>query len=81
MSFGAATAGNSFFYGWTVGGTIDPSFNGIVSSVGSIGTQVSFTSANALGNVASPGSAMAIIPAPSALALLAVVGAARRRRR
>ena len=81
VSFGSATTGSSFFYGWTVSGTIDPAFNGSVSSVGSIGTQVSFTSSNALGNVASPGSAMALIPAPGALALLAVAGAARRRRR
>ncbi|MBU3727921.1 MAG: lamin tail domain-containing protein [Phycisphaerales bacterium] len=81
VSFGAATTGNSFFYGWTVGGTVDPSFNGIVSSLGSIGTQVSLTSANALGNVASPGTAMALIPAPGALALLAVAGRGRRRPR
>ena len=81
VSFGAATTGSSFFYGWTVGGMIDPAFNGRVSSPGSIGSQVSFTSANALGNVASPGSAMALIPAPGALSLLAIAGAARRRRR
>lgn len=81
VSFGAATTGSSFFYGWTVGGMIDPAFNGQVSSPGSIGSQVSFTSANALGNVASPGSAMALVPAPGALSLLAIAGAARRRRR
>ncbi len=81
VSFGAATTGSSFFYGWTVGGMIDPAFNGQVSSPGSIGSQVSFTSTNALGNVASPGSAMALIPAPGALSLLAIAGAARRRRR
>lgn len=81
VSFGAATTGSSFFYGWTVGGMIDPAFNGNISSPGSIGSQVSFTSANALGNVASPGSAMALIPAPGALSLLAIAGAARRRRR
>lgn len=81
VSFGAATTGSSFFYGWTLSGVIDPAFNGSVSSPGSIGSQVSFTSANALGNVASPGSAMALIPAPGALSLLAIAGAARRRRR
>jgi hypothetical protein len=81
VSFGAATTGSSFFYGWTVGGMIDPAFNGNISSPGSIGSQVSFISANALGNVASPGSAMALIPAPGALSLLAIAGAARRRRR
>jgi hypothetical protein len=81
VSFGAATTGSSFFYGWTVAGTIDPSFNGVISSPGSIGPQVSFTSTNALGNVASPGSAMALVPAPGALSLLAIAGAVRRRRR
>ena len=81
VSFGAATTGSSFFYGWMVGGMIDPAFNGNISSPGSIGSQVSFTSTNALGNVASPGSAMALIPAPGALSLLALAGAARRRRR
>jgi len=81
VSFGAATTGSSFFYGWTLGGTIDPAFNGIVSSAGSIGSQVSFTSSNALANVASPGSAMALIPAPGAFVMLAAAGLWRRRRR
>jgi len=81
VSFGAATTGSSFFYGWTVAGTIDPSFNGVISSPGSIGPQVSFTSTNALGNVASPGSAMALIPPPGARSLLAIAGAVRSRRR
>jgi hypothetical protein len=81
VSFGVATTGRSFFYGWTVGGTIDPAFNGVISAPGSIGSQISFTSTNVLGNVASPGSAMALIPAPGALSLLAIAGVARRRRR
>jgi hypothetical protein len=81
VSFGAATSGRSFYYGWTVSGMIDPAFNGIVSSAGSIGSQVSFTSQDALGNIASPGSALALIPAPGAIALLAVAGLAGRRRR
>jgi hypothetical protein len=80
VSFGAATTGRSFFYGWTVSGMIDPAFNGVVSSAGSIGSQVSFGSSQ-LDNIASPGSAMALIPAPGAIALLAVAGLAGRRRR
>jgi hypothetical protein len=80
VSFGAATTGLSFFYGWTVSGMIDPAFNGIVSSAGSIGSQVSFASSQ-LDNIASPGSALALIPAPGAIALLAVAGLSGRRRR
>jgi MYXO-CTERM domain-containing protein len=75
VNFGAATSGSSFFYGWTESGTLDPAYNGIVSTVGTIGSQVT-VSAN--GDTASIGSA---IPAPGALALLGLAGLAGRRRR
>lgn len=75
VSFGAATSGSSFFFGWTAAGALDPAYNGIVSTVGTIGSQVT-VSAN--GDTASIGSA---IPAPGALALLGLAGLAGRRRR
>jgi MYXO-CTERM domain-containing protein len=75
VSFGAATSGSSFFYGWTASGTIDPAYNGVVSTVGTIGSQVT-VSAN--GDTASIGSA---IPAPGVLALLGLAGLVGRRRR
>jgi hypothetical protein len=75
VSFGAATSGSSFFYGWTESGTLDPAYNGIVSTVGTIGSQVT-VSAN--GDTASIGSA---IPAPGVLALLGLAGLVGRRRR
>lgn len=75
VSFGAATSGSSFFYGWTSAGTLDSAYNGLVSTVGTIGSQVT-VSAN--GDTASIGSA---IPAPGALALLGLAGLAGRRRR
>ena len=75
VNFGAATSGSSFFYGWTESGTLDPAYNGIVSTVGTIGSQVT-VSAN--GDTASIGSA---IPAPGVLARLGLAGLVGRRRR
>jgi MYXO-CTERM domain-containing protein len=77
VNFGAATSGSSFFYGWTESGTLDPAYNGIVSTVGVIGTQTTVSSS---GDTASIGSAIGI-PAPGALALLGLAGLAGRRRR
>jgi hypothetical protein len=76
VSFGAATSGSSFFYGWNAGG-LDPAYNGVVSTVGTIGTQIGFSSN---GDTASIGTAIGV-PAPGALALLAVAGFAGRRSR
>jgi hypothetical protein len=76
VSFGAATSGSSFFYGWTAG-DLDPAYNGVVSTVGTIGTQIGFTSTGDTGSI---GTAIGV-PAPGALALLAVAGFAGRRSR
>ena len=77
VSFVAATSGSSFFYGWTPSGSIDPSFNSVVSTVGIIDTQVTVSSS---GDTASIGTAIGI-PAPGAFALLGLAGLAARRRR
>jgi len=77
ISFGAATSGSSFFYGWDAAGVIDPSFNAVVSTAGTIGTQVTFTST---GDTASIGTALAV-PAPGVLALFCLAAVSSRRRR
>ena len=77
VNFGAATSGSSFFYGWSLSGVLDPAYNAIISTVGTIGTQVTFASG---GDVGSLGTAIGI-PAPGALALLGLAGLATRRRR
>lgn len=77
ISFGAATSGSSFFYGWDAAGVIDPSFNAVVSTAGTIGTQVTFTST---GDTASIGTALAV-PAPGVLALFGLAAVSSRRRR
>ena len=77
VNFGAATFGSSFFYGWTSAGTLDSTYNGVVSTVGSIGTQIGFSST---GDTGSLGTAIGV-PAPGALALLGLAGLAGRRSR
>ena len=77
VTFGAATAGKTFFWGYNAAtGTVDPSYNGLVSSVGTIGTQVTFTSSGDTGSLGT-----AIIPTPGAVALLGLAGLIVRRRR
>jgi MYXO-CTERM domain-containing protein len=77
VSFGAATAGKTFFWGYNAAtGAVDPSYNGLVSSVGTIGTQVTFTSSGDTGSLGT-----AIIPTPGAIALLGLAGLIARRRR
>ena len=78
VSFGVATSGSSFFYGWDAAGVLDPSYTAVVSTVGTIGTQVTVAST---GDTASAGTALSVVPAPGALALLALGGIACRRRR
>lgn len=80
VSFGAATTGSSFFWGWDAQGAVDPNYAGLVSTVGTIGTQVGFLSADALGNVGSLGTAIGV-PGPGAGALGALAFARRGRRR
>jgi hypothetical protein len=77
VSFGAATNGSTFYFGWDAAGNLDPAYNGLVSSVGTIGSQVTFTSS---GDTGSLGTALAV-PAPGAIALLGLAGLASRRRR
>lgn len=79
VSFGAATTGVSFFWGWTPQGAIDPNYAGSLSSVGTIGSQVGFVSADPLGNVGSLGTALGV-PGPG-LAAFAGLALARRGRR
>ena len=77
VSFGAATAGKTFFWGYNAAtGAVDPSYNGLVSSVGTIGTQVTFTSSGDTGSLGT-----AIIPTPGAIALLGLAGLIAGRRR
>lgn len=64
LSFGAATAGSSFYWIYNASGVLTSTATGIVSTVGTInGTisnQVTLTSANSLGvyNIGSPGTAV-----------------------
>ena len=80
VSFGAATTGSSFFWGWDAQGAIDPNYSGGVSTVGTIGTQVGFVSADALGNIGSLGTAI-LVPAPGVAAFASLALAIRSRRR
>ncbi|MFM1882908.1 MAG: hypothetical protein RJA05_1317 [Planctomycetota bacterium] len=72
-SFGAASSGKSFYFD-------TGSDTGIVSVVGTIGTQVTFATTGVPVNTGSLGTAIGV-PAPGALALLAVAGIAGRRSR
>jgi MYXO-CTERM domain-containing protein len=77
VSFGAATSGSTFYWGYNAAtGVVDPSYNGLVSSVGIIGTQVTFTSSGDTGSLGT-----AIIPTPGAVALLGLAGLISRRRK
>ena len=73
VSFGAATAGSSFYYSYDANGnpTTSPNTEAIVSTPGTLYGQITYTSADALGNVGSPGTAFASpIPEPATGALL-----------
>ena len=72
VTFGAATAGSSFYYVYDADGNpvTSPNSDAIVSTVGVVTGQTTYTSANALGNVASPGSAVNAVPEPSTGVLL-----------
>ncbi len=83
VSFGAATTGSSFFWGWDAQGSIDPNYSAVVSTVGTIGTQVGFLSslsADPLPNVGSLGTAIAV-PGPGLAAAAVLALAVRSRRR
>jgi hypothetical protein len=77
VTFGAATSGKTFYWGYNAAtGTVDPSYDGLVSVVGTIGTQVTFTSSGDTGSLGT-----AIIPTPGAVALLGLAGLISRRRK
>ena len=81
VTFGAATAGKTFFWGYNAAtGAVDPSYNGLVSAVGTIGTQVTVTSS---GDTGSLGTAIGTpaVPTPGAVALLGLAGLVSRRRK
>ena len=80
VTFGAATTGSSFFWGWDAQGSIDPNYSAVVSTVGTIGTQVGFVSADAFGNIGSLGTAIAV-PGPGVAAAAVLALAVRSRRR
>jgi len=89
ITFGAATTGSSFYYQYTATGdpTTSPNSSAIVSTAGTIGTQVTYLSATSSPqNVGSPGTAINAVPEPSALAfagfggMVAVAAAVRSRR-
>jgi len=89
VTFGAATAGSSFYYDYNASGdpTTSPNSNAIVSTVGTIAGQVTFLSATSLPqNTGSPGTAINAVPEPASIAGLACGGlllggiAIRRRR-
>jgi hypothetical protein len=74
VTFGAATTGASFYYGYDAAGdpTTSPNTNAIVSTVGTLDGQFTFASATTLPqNIGSPGTA-AVVPEPSSAALLAI---------
>ena len=73
VGFGTATVGSTFYYSYDANGnpTTSPNTAAIVSTPGTLYGQVTFTSADALGNVGSPGTAMSLaIPEPATGALL-----------
>ena len=76
VSFGAATTGASFYYGYDAAGdpTTSPNTNAIVSTVGTLDGQSTFASAtiSTAQNIGSPGTAVAAVPEPSSIALLAI---------
>ena len=79
VSFGAATLGSSFFWGWDAQGAIDPNYSAVLSTVGTIGTQVGFLSADTM-NVGSLGTAI-LVPGPGVAAAAVLALAIRSRRR
>ncbi|MBM4099765.1 MAG: lamin tail domain-containing protein [Planctomycetes bacterium] len=85
-AFGQATTGSSFYWGYNAAtGAFDASYVGVnnaglVSSVGTIGTQVTGLSSGTPTNTGSLGTAIGV-PAPGAVALVGVAGLVGSRRR
>ena len=75
VSFGAATTGSTFYYAYDAAGdpTTSPNTNAVVSTVGTLNGQSTFASATTVPqNIGSPGTAVAAVPEPSSVALLAI---------
>lgn len=85
-AFGPATTGSSFYWGYNAAtGAFDASYVGVnnaglVSIVGTIGTQVTGLSSGTPTNTGSLGTAIGV-PAPGAIALVGVAGLIGSRRR
>jgi hypothetical protein len=63
VSFGAATAGTSFYWGYDISGNFDPMYVGasnvgLLSTLGTIQSQVTLNSVDAAMNVGSPGTSI-----------------------
>jgi hypothetical protein len=73
VTFGAATTGSSFYYSYDSSGnpSTSPNTNAIVSTVGLLDGQNTYTASDVLGNIGSPGTA-ATVPEPSTYALIAL---------
>jgi hypothetical protein len=72
VTFGAATAGSTFYYAYDAAGdpTTSPNTNAVVSTVGTLDGQITFASATTVPqNIGSPGTA-AVVPEPSSVALI-----------
>jgi len=75
VSFGAATTGSTFYYVYDAAGdpTTSPNPNAVVSTVGTLNGQITFASATiSPQNIGSPGTAVAAVPEPSSVALVAI---------
>ena len=72
----AGVASFRTFWGWDAQGAIDPNYSGVVSTVGTIGTQVGFVSADVLGNIGSLGTAI-LVPAPGVAAFASLFSSGR----
>lgn len=88
VTFGAATTGSSFYYAYDSSGSpaTSPNTGAILSSLGTLNGQVTFSSATSVPqNLGSPGTAINAVPEPSSLAgagcgALVLVALACRRR-
>jgi MYXO-CTERM domain-containing protein len=85
-AFGPATTGSSFYWGYNAStGAFDANYVGVnnaglVSTIGTIGTQVTSLSSGTPANTGSLGTAIGV-PAPGAIALVGVAGLVGSRRR
>lgn len=89
VTFGVATTGSSFYYAYDASGSpsSSPNTSALLSAVGSLDGQLTFSSATATPqNVGSPGTAINAVPEPSSLAatvgaVVAALAVTQRRRR